>query len=83
MEPVTLADAIRQLPLVSLLVLVLIGGARGWWVFGWYAKETEARYKALLEASAKREEEWRQLALDGRGLAQSAVELARTKAGRS
>jgi hypothetical protein len=91
MDLVELSKAVGGLPLAVLLVLLLVGGYRRWWVFGWAFTEAELRHRqelqaseersrALLLASKQREDEWRQLALEGRGLASSAVELARTKA---
>lgn len=62
----TLADLqelANGLGVVLLLLLILIGGYRQWWVFGW-------AYKEIKEDSS----EWRRLALSGTELVEKAVE---------
>jgi hypothetical protein len=72
------ADALKyisQLGVVSLLIGVLIGGFRKWWVWGW-------AYTDLLEQKKLIEQErddWRQLALKGTTLAEQSVGLFRTR----
>lgn len=33
--------------MVGLLILIVVGGARGVWVYGWYAAELRARIERL------------------------------------
>jgi hypothetical protein len=51
---------------IALLILILVGGHRRWWVWGWLHKETVAD-----------RDEWKQLALRGTGLAETATSAAR------
>lgn len=44
---------------VALLVIILLGGVRRWWVFGWTYREEVERGK-----------EWRELALTGTRIAE-------------
>jgi hypothetical protein len=36
-----------QAGVLILLLVILFGGSRGWWVFGWYAKEQRERINRL------------------------------------
>ncbi len=49
---------------IGLLMLVLVGGARAWWVFGW-------TYKLML----RDRDMWRRLALSGTSLAERSLRL--------
>lgn len=40
-------DGAQALGIIGLLLAVLIGGARRWWVFGWYAERLEAENAEL------------------------------------
>jgi hypothetical protein len=77
-ELVQIAEALGGVPLAVLLILVLIGGYKGWWVYGRELTAERERSAALLEAAAKREQEWREIALSGRELAQNAVDFAKS-----
>ena len=76
--------AIMLLAIVTANVYVLTVGARKkWWIIGWILIECEARYQerekkleALLEASMRREEEWKEIARAGGNIARDAVNLA-------
>jgi hypothetical protein len=48
-----------------LTLLILFGGWKKWWVFGWYAKDKEA------EAA-----EWKAIALRGTQVAERVVQIA-------
>ncbi len=54
---------------VGLLCLILLGGYRRWWVWGWAYRDLESRLRA---AEADREE-WKFMALTGTQTARSAV----------
>ena len=38
---------IRDGGMIALLLLVIVGGHKGYWVFGWYAAELRARIEKL------------------------------------
>lgn len=59
--------------LMGLLVFILAGGYRGWWVFGWQYKESEDR---VTKAEAERDD-WRDIALHGTNITEKAVDLFR------
>lgn len=44
-----------QSPLVALLVLILVGGYKKWWVWGYQLAEAQ---KALAEMKAERDKVW-------------------------
>lgn len=52
--------------LVVLLLVILVGGSRGWWVFGWHYRHLKAQHDM-----------WQRLALRGTHLAEESVRLAR------
>lgn len=56
--------------MVGLLITVLLGGHRKWWVFGW-------RYSEVV----KERDEWRELALRSANLAESLNEIQKRKVG--
>lgn len=61
---------------LGVLILVLVGGNMGWWVFGWYHRETIARLQTQLDNEKKEKEGWRQIALHGHSMATDAITLA-------
>lgn len=63
---------LRDGGIIGLLVAILIGGFRRWWVFGWH-----------YDAVCKERDEWKQLALRGTVIAGQAVELATTTTSKS
>lgn len=65
MTLVDLLKIINSAGLVGLLSLVLISGAKGWWVFGWIYRE-----------KCESEEEWKRQALRGASNAEKATSLA-------
>lgn len=48
-----LESLLGQLGLLFALIFIIYGGFRGWWVWGWYAKELRDRI-AHLEATLDR-----------------------------
>lgn len=46
---------------IGLLILILLGGAKKWWVFGWQYKDLEERLDKVETSNAM----WMQLALRG------------------
>ena len=43
LDPFVIADFIQKVGVIGLLILILVGGAKKVWVFGWYADELRAR----------------------------------------
>lgn len=62
---VQIVRVVSDLGIVGLLLVILVGGAKRWWVFGWQydAKEREA-------------EEWKELAIKGTEMSRNAVGVA-------
>lgn len=58
-----LLSALSDLSTVALLILILIAGARGWWVFGWHYDEV-----------ARERDAWREIALSTTNLAERAIQ---------
>lgn len=54
-----IAAVVRDLGITGLLVAILYGGAKRWWVFGW-----------LYEAKTREADEWKTLALRGTHIAE-------------
>ncbi len=78
-ELLKVAESLSGAPLAVLLIIVLIGGYRGWWNFGRELTAEKDRCAGLIAASEKREADWRELALSGAVTAKNAVDLAKTK----
>lgn len=78
-ELIKIAELLSGAPLAVLLILVLLGGYRGWWVFGRELASEKDRTAALLTAADRRESEWRELALGGVMTAKSAVETMKAR----
>jgi hypothetical protein len=76
-EMLALAERLSGAGLATLLILILYGGFRKWWVFGYQMTECETRCAALITAANQREAEWKQIARDGGQLAKTAVDMAR------
>lgn len=51
---------------IALLILILVGGHRRWWVWGWLFRDT-----------LRDRDEWKALALRGTGLAEAATDAAK------
>lgn len=58
---------------LALLLLILAGGVRGWWVFGRELSHLNERYEATLLDLRQDRDEWKRAALAGTDLAQKAV----------
>lgn len=77
MEALTAWEAIRTGGPVTMLAMVLYGGLRRWWVFGWlYAAALED-----IDEMRKERDEWRLLALSQTSLAKEAVDVLRRGGG--
>lgn len=58
-----LLSALSDLGTITLLLLILIAGARGWWVFGRHYEEV-----------ARERDAWREIALSTTSLAEKAIQ---------
>jgi hypothetical protein len=58
----------------GLFTLILVGGFRKWWTWGWAYSEMEARLRQV----EQERDDWRQLALHGTSLAEQTVNLFRS-----
>jgi hypothetical protein len=77
----TFATALKDVAFSTALIILLYGGAKRWWVFGYQLTEAQARedackveYQARLDAAQHREDQWKELALNGGYLARQAVD---------
>lgn len=62
-----------------LLILILVAGARGWWVFGRELTNVSARYDATILDLRQDRDEWKRQALTGTDIASRAVDAAAEK----
>lgn len=73
-EGPTITDLLKyvsQAGVLGLLVIILFGGYKKWWVFGWIYRESEER----TSKAEKERDDWRDLALHGTNLAEQTVDL--------
>lgn len=52
LDPLILIDYLQRAGTLGLLILIVVGGSRGLWVYGWYADELRAR---LIRAEEQRD----------------------------
>lgn len=72
---VNLLDYISRASIVTFLILVVYGGYKKWWVFGWVYRESEERCeKIVVEKDA-----WRHSALTGANIATQAFEEVKSR----
>lgn len=67
-----LTDAASKLTVIALLLIIVWGGTKEWWVYG-------REYRRVLREL----EEWRDLALTATGIADKAADLAAARTRRS
>jgi hypothetical protein len=76
----TITDLLRLISqggVLGLLIFLVFGGYKQWWVFGWlYREEKDRTTKA-----EKERDDWRDLALHGTNLAEQTVDLFRRSRG--
>lgn len=73
----TVLKYVSQAGTLGMLVIILFGGYKKWWVFGWIYRESEKRTEKL----EKERDDWRDLALHGTNLAEQTVDLFRRSRG--
>jgi hypothetical protein len=64
---------ISRLGVVSMLVLIVYGGFRRWWVFSWVYQDLLERHEKLREDR----DNWQQIALRSANLVETMTELKR------
>jgi hypothetical protein len=65
-DPVSIYNVVQTGGVVAVLLVIIIGGVRKWWVFGW-------QYQKIEESNAK----WMELALRSTNLAQSLDDISK------
>jgi hypothetical protein len=74
MSELSLQEALKyvsQAGVLGFLIIVLYGGYKKWWVFGWLYRESEAR----TVKTEKERDDWRDIALHGSTIAEKTVDL--------
>ena len=66
----------RDIGIIGLLIFIILGGQRRWWVFGWIHDQQLAQCDARIEEMKSDVQEWKQLALQGTALAERQAEVA-------
>lgn len=66
-----LLQVLQQGGMVGLLLIIIVGGARGWWVFGWM-------YKDRVRDLAAERDLWMKAALKSTGTVEKATEVTDT-----
>lgn len=65
MEPNAIIELLQNVGVLGLLVFILVGGSKGWWVYG-----------AIHEDVKRDRDDWKHMALEGTNLAEKAVNQA-------
>jgi len=71
---ITITDIFKWLTsggIIGILVYILVGGSKGWWVFGWQYDDALNRIKQI----EKERDDWRDIALQGTQVAEKTVDL--------
>ena len=76
-DPLKIAAFIRDIGVGGGLILLLWGGYKRRWVWGWQLEELRTDMKAQLDACEVRAREWKELALSGRQITRDTLELAK------
>jgi hypothetical protein len=77
---VIFSDITEWLPLIErlgvplfMLLLLIVTGARGVWVWGYQYRANEKLWRERLESSERREADWKQMAVSGTLIAERAT----------
>lgn len=76
LSDLTIQDLFKYLSqggVLGLLIIMVYGGYKKWWVFGWIYQQSEDR----TSKAEKERDDWRDLALHGTNLAEQTVDLFR------
>ena len=61
-DPIAIVDTLSQGGLLAGLVIVIVGGLKGWWIFGWIHRYIVQDLTERLAASESREAVYREQA---------------------
>jgi len=67
-DPQPVRDAfqlLRETGLLGMLIAILIGGWKRWWIFGWQHTAAVERYEKELEMLRAERDQWKRMVLDG------------------
>ena len=73
-DTTTVTDALRWISqggILGVLVFILLGGYKKWWVWGWIYEDAEER----ATKAEKERDDWRDIALTGTSVAEKTVDL--------
>lgn len=76
MDPTELLNIVRDGGIIGVLIIFLVGGMRGWWVFGRHHDESMRQAAAHLDQMRQDRNFWRDLAVEGVATAKEGVRLA-------
>lgn len=62
-DPAQWADVIQAVGITGLLVIAVLGGYRGWYVFKWVFDRVVAQLQVQLDEMRKDRDEWKAIAL--------------------
>ena len=60
---VKLIEGLKALGTVGMLVFIIYGGYKRWWVWGYQLLDLDERYRRELAACEVREAQWREIAM--------------------
>ncbi len=66
-------EIVPDLGVIGLLVVIIFGGYRGWWVFGWQYKDLLTRHEKLREDR----DFWQEIAIRATNLTETLAKLKR------
>lgn len=69
LDPKSLADYANSGGVIGILLFILVGGARGWWVFGWQHRELKEKCEKVEEQNVN----WMRLAMKSTKILETAV----------
>lgn len=67
----------RTLTLAGAFLIALIGGHRGWWMYGPTHKEIVGMWRERLATEERRGDAWQRVAMDVTGTAEKLAEVAK------
>lgn len=81
---ISLLDYLSRGSIITFLIIVVYGGYKRWWVFGWSYSELEERNQTAIaevtnrcEAITREKDAWRETALKSSNIATKAFDEAR------
>lgn len=83
---IDLLDYLSRASIVTFLIIIVYGGYKRWWVFGWVYREkieeltaTKVEYTINFNAIRDEKNAWRETALKGASIATQAFEEAKNR----